>query len=362
VKILVLAVASAALGGFAALAHASEEHDYQDRPQDCAGCHATLEEDEGFELADGTFLSARVDEDSLTHSVHGSDLECTDCHRRMRGYPHEPVRALGEREYRLEMAQTCNRCHYDHFTHLLDSMHFEQIREENLDAPTCIDCHDNHAIQPPSEPRLAISDRCATCHDEIAETYAASIHGQSLAEGFEDAPVCTDCHGAHAIEGAKNETFHAGSYQICAKCHGDEEKMEAYELNTNVLRTYLDDFHGASNHIYTKVGYIPERPIATCGDCHGVHDVQRFEHKEDAVAIRERTTEMCQSCHEDADSSFAGAWLAHEDPSLQSSPFVWAVLWGYRLLIPLMVIALLTHILLHFWRAAVEHAQKGAQA
>lgn len=357
-------LAALLVAGLVGPAAASGEADnpYADRPQTCAGCHETLGPEDTFTLGNGTEISAHVDPEALGHSVHADDLGCTDCHRRMRGYPHEPIRAADEREFRLTMSQTCNRCHYEHFTRVVDSIHFEQLSNEEVEAPTCVDCHDNHEIEDPRQPRLAISDRCSSCHEETAETYATSVHGESLAKGSEDAPVCTDCHGAHEISDTKSDEFHAGSYQICANCHGDAEKMKEYDLNPNVLDTYLDDFHGVSNYLYTQVGHIPERPMATCGDCHGVHDVQRFDDEGDRGAVRERVATMCQSCHEDANSSFAGAWMSHEDPSLSSSPLVWAVLWGYRILIPVMIVGLLLHIFLHFWRAAVEHAQKGARS
>lgn len=358
VGLLILLIAPHAL---AAEEPVAPDNPYADRPQTCKGCHATLGPDDALKLADGTEISVYVEADAIGHSVHADELTCTDCHRTMSKYPHEPVQAETDRQYRLDMAQTCNQCHYDYFTHMLDSMHFQQIREEKLEAPTCVDCHGNHDIKDPSEPRQAISDQCAECHEEVAETYAASIHGESLAKGTEHAPTCTDCHGAHAIAPAKNVEFHAGSYTICANCHGDPEKMADVGLSPNVLDTYMDDFHGMSNLIYTEVGHIPERPMATCGDCHGVHDVQKLAEGEEESVARERVAEMCNECHEGSTEAFAGAWMGHEDPSLFGSPLVWLVMWGYRILIPVMILGLLVHIFMHFYRAAVESVEEEAK-
>jgi len=336
-----------------------ETSSYEDRPQTCRGCHATLGPEDQVQLEDGTELPTYVGTNAIDHSVHADDLDCIDCHRAMRGYPHEPIRVPTERAYRHEMSKNCNGCHFELFDRLRDSMHFQQVREDNLDAATCVDCHGHHEVESPAEPRDEVSRRCAQCHEEVAEVYADSIHGESLSDGSAHSPVCTDCHGAHAIQPSKNQKFHAGSYQICANCHGDPDIMAIYEINPNVIDTYLDDFHGVSNYLYTKVGHVPERPIATCGDCHGVHDVREIGTEGGSEFLREHVAAMCEECHEGAGTSFAGAWMGHEDPSLQGSPLVWVVMWGYRILIPVMVIALLIHIFMHFYRAAVERARTG---
>lgn len=338
-----------------------EDHAYADRPQSCRGCHATLGPEDAIKLTDGSTISVYVDPDTVEHSIHGNELSCTDCHRTMRDYPHEPVAIPNRKQYRLQMAQTCNQCHYDYFSEVMESVHFQKIAGDDLNAPTCVDCHGSHDVQDASEPRLAINEKCAECHAETAETYANSVHGKALAKEAEYAPTCTDCHGAHAIEEASKGEFQMGSYQICATCHGDAEKMAEYDLSTNVLDTYLDDFHGMSNLISVKVGHVPAQPVATCGDCHGVHDVEKLTAEEGTEVARERVADMCRDCHEGATDSFAGAWMGHEDPSLSGSPLVWIVLWGYRILIPVMIIGLLIHIFMHFWRAAVESVRRSSK-
>lgn len=338
----------------AAQAQPVDDDPYADRPRTCEGCHALAQHDT-FELRDGTRVSAYVDPATHAGSRHGrggADMACTDCHRRINKYPHDPVRAKTRHDYRVQQSLTCYRCHFRHFTHFLDSVHFAQIQEGNEDAPSCVDCHSAHSIRDTeSEPRLTISKTCGRCHEKVAKAYAASVHGRAADEGDPDVPVCTDCHGTHEVRATKNRAFHAGSYLVCARCHGDAERMRQHDLTADVLDTYLDDFHGSSNQLFIEVGYVPAQPVATCADCHGHHDVQAIHGKSGARAARKRVSQMCARCHKGASASFADAWLSHSAPTFAATPLVWMVQWGYRILIPLMLLGLIIHIALHLYRA-----------
>jgi hypothetical protein len=231
----------------------------------------------------------------------------------------------------------------------MDGIHYRLFEEGNEDAPTCADCHGAHDIMDPSEPRTEVDKRCAKCHEEISAQYAKSVHGQALYEDNPDVPVCTDCHGSHDIADPRKADFHAASYQICAKCHGDEDRMEKYGLNPNVVDTYLDDFHGRSNAMYAAGEGDPGRPMATCTDCHGIHDIPSFK-ETDASVVRARVLEVCKQCHEQVPEGFQDAWLSHYTPTLASAPLVWGVTWFYRIAIPFILLGLVLHILLHLWR------------
>jgi hypothetical protein len=64
---------------------------------------------------------------------------------------------------------------------------------------TCIDCHQDLADADfPHAESLAPVD-CAFCHDDVAEIYRQSLHGQAASRGEKLAPRCWDCHGAHDI-------------------------------------------------------------------------------------------------------------------------------------------------------------------
>ena len=79
-------------------------------------------------------------------------------------------------------------------------------------------------------------------------------HGVALAAGNAQAPVCTDCHSAHAIQRADIASWKVDSVRECGTCHLDK------------IRTYRDTFHGQ----VTSLGFVR---TAKCSDCHGAHEV-----------------------------------------------------------------------------------------
>jgi len=315
---------------------------------DCLECHGENEDDE-LVLPDGK-LKVEVPKKTWDASVHAGEIGCTDCHNAISDYPHPDVEAKTVREYKLAQADTCKRCHYAQYTHVADSIHFRLLEEGKPGAPSCVDCHGAHDIAVPGEPRVAVDQRCAPCHAEISDAYRRSVHGKALLEESDpDVPVCTDCHSAHRIKDSRKADFHAASFQICAKCHSDAERMERHGLNPDVVDSYLDDFHGASNALYTKGLGRPDRKLATCTDCHGIHDIPSLK-QADKAAVRERVLKTCQSCHEQVPDGFQDAWLSHYPATLESAPLVWLVKWFYRIVIPLISLGLVLHILLHLWR------------
>ncbi len=323
---------------------------------DCLMCHSDMA-GEYLDFPDESRLELYVDEETWRASVHAPEMSCDGCHRDIDDYPH-PIRTEDSvQSYQLELAATCNRCHYAYYTRFLDGIHYLQFQIGNMDAPTCVSCHGAHDTRVDEVERAWIDQRCGECHSEIADTYRASVHGAALNEERNpDVPACTECHGAHQIQDPTRPQFHAGSHEVCAQCHADEELMAEYGLNPWVVDTYLDDFHGASNRVYTRSGTVPDEALATCTDCHGVHDIQSFSDGA-AADVRERLTARCQACHEDASIDFSDAWLSHYPPTWDSAPLVWAVKWVYAILIPLMITALVLHILLHLFRLGMTRKE-----
>jgi hypothetical protein len=318
--------------------------------ESCLECHADMFDDDVVLLDDGSELPVLVDEDAWRGSVHAAELGCRDCHQGITKYPHPDLEQGSARTYQLAAAESCNKCHYAYYTRALDGIHYARLEAGHLDAPTCVDCHGAHAVVAPDTPRTAIDRRCARCHEDVAQTYRASVHGLALVNGDPDVPTCTDCHGAHAIRDPRGEAFHVSSHEICAQCHADEDRMRRHGLNPNVIQTYLSDFHGVSNQLYAAGGGLPDQPMASCVDCHGVHDIQPFDDGTGEAAVRERVEVVCARCHQDTPVGFGNAWMRHYEPTFRSAPLVAMVTWAYRILIPLIACGLISHILLHLWR------------
>lgn len=329
-----------------------------DRDHACLDCHG--EDGDTVSFADGSERSVFVDPATYRASVHAGRIGCTGCHRTVRDHPHPAVSAGSSRAYTLDQAGSCRRCHYAYFTRVKDSSHHRLLQKGRTDAPTCVDCHGAHGMTDP-KPRGAMDAACQRCHAKLFDAYRTSVHGKGLPIGEQggtrsaDLPGCTDCHGAHAIADPKQPDVRAASYQICANCHGDEKRMARHGLSTRVLTTYLQDFHGASNRLYAMGAGTPETPIATCADCHGIHDVKSSRPQPGQAAAstddaRRRVVTSCRKCHEEVPDGFADAWLSHHEPSLQRTPLVWGVKVAYSVLIPFILLGLVVHILLHLWR------------
>lgn len=338
-------------GGSAQGTGADDEGAVSDEPGPaCLDCHDNP--GLGIDFASGERLPLYVDGQVFQESVHGGRLSCDACHPSQTTYPHPPLRVENHRDYVLGYYQVCGRCHFDNYAKTLDSVHYDVLAEGRKEAPTCADCHGSHDVTPPDEPRSRIAERCSTCHESVYEEYSESVHGGALlGEDNPDVPVCTDCHGVHEIENPEQPAFRLGSVDICAQCHSDEERMSKYGISTNVLKTYLDDFHGKTFTFYERESSQVWLETPVCTDCHGVHDIVQVE-SPDSPVLKANLLSTCQRCHPDAGPNFPSAWLSHYEPTLSRAPLVFAVRWFYRLLIPFIIGGLMLHITLDVWRLA----------
>jgi cytochrome b subunit of formate dehydrogenase len=143
------------------------------------------------------------------------------------------------------------------------------VHSRTQDAASCNDCHGTHAIFSAADPRSMVNHQrvpatCGQCHEEITETFNASVHGEASTHGVREAPVCTDCHGEHRILSPL-----------------------AYE----------DSFHGLA----MRSG---RATVANCASCHGVHDILPSSDPESHIH-QSRLAETCGQCHPGAGTRFA---------------------------------------------------------
>ncbi len=320
-------------------------------PARCLACHANPIT---AALPSGEVMSFLVDPQDFVRSVHADKLTCTDCHRDIRRMPH-PRRAFATRRgYTLALYEACKGCHFANYTKTLDSVHFTIFSRGDPRAPVCVDCHGAHAVARPDHPRSRISQTCARCHRDIYAAYETSVHGKALAaEGNPDVPTCTDCHRSHSVEDPRTAGFRLRTPELCATCHGNRALMANYGLSTAVLETYVQDFHGMTARLERLEGGDPAVFTAVCTDCHGVHDI-RSAKDPTASVIRANLAATCRRCHPGATENFPAAWLSHYEPSWRRTPLVYAVKVFYWIFIPFTVGGLLVHIGLHLWRVAIN--------
>ena len=319
----------------------------------CLSCHAYALT---MAFRNSETISLTIDRSLLENSAHGK-LGCSDCHYGFSSEDHPRRNFRTRREYGLAASENCRRCHFDKYTKTMESIHYSVLSQGNLKAPVCTDCHGSHSISRGSRERTLTTKRCQRCHPDIYEIYAKSVHGNALFnEKNQDVPVCIDCHKAHDIRNPLTLEYHERIPEMCGNCHANKAIAGKYGLSTDVVKTYLTDFHGVTLSLYRKQRealYKPARPIAVCTDCHGTHNIGSTRGTEAAI-LKINLAKRCRQCHKDATKNFPDAWLSHYEPNIRSAPLVFLVNLLYKIFIPIMVIGLFLQILLHIWRYAID--------
>jgi hypothetical protein len=311
----------------------------------CLACHS--KPGQSYTLPNGEVLSISVDPSVYDESTH-ANLACQVCHTNISGFPHPKNVAQDTRGYTLQYKDTCKQCHADQSKQLADSVHTQLLNEGNRNAPVCSDCHNAHSqpkIQtdangnPASVEHSAIAKICARCHNAIYDQYVNSVHGSGIAANKNpDVPSCTDCHGVHIIQGPDSPGFRINSpTQVCGKCHTDAQKMAKYGISTQVMNTYVADFHGTTVTLFEKTDPEAATNKPVCYDCHGVHNIVRVDDPTQGIALKQNMLKACQRCHPDATTNFPDAWLSHYIPSPTKYPVVYFVNLFYVILIPTVI-------------------------
>ena len=322
----------------------------------CQSCH---QHHLSMKFRNGEKMSLQVDISLLESSAHNK-LRCSDCHYGYSSEEHPEKHFRSRRDYIIASSESCRRCHFDNYTKTLDSVHHAILSQGNLNAPVCNDCHGSHQIAYIShgvKGGLVTTQRCKRCHETVYETYAKSVHGSALInEQNQDVPICIDCHTAHDIQDPLTLAYHEKIPQMCGNCHANPAIVAKYGLSTDVVKTYLADFHGVTLGFYKKQReelYKPARPIAVCNDCHGTHNIVSTV-SADPASVKKNLVRRCQKCHKDATDNFPNAWLFHYKPSLTKFPMIFIVNGVYKIFLPIMWAGLILQVLLHIWRYAVN--------
>lgn len=326
---------------------------YKSEEERCLKCH---EKEFNVEFRNGETLSLKVEMLQLEASVHRK-LSCSDCHFGFSHKQHPQRNFRSRRDFFIASSENCRRCHFDKYTKSMESIHYAKLSEGNLNAPVCSDCHGSHTIEHFGSNKTLIAQRCGRCHPQIFDIYAKSVHGNALFDAHnQDVPVCIDCHTAHNIENPLSTDYRERIPDLCSNCHANKTLMGKYGLSTDVLKSYLSDFHGVTLSFYKKQREKSDKPsrlIAVCTDCHGTHSIISTRNTDPSV-VKTNLAKRCQTCHKDAAGNFPDAWLSHYEPTLASAPMVFMVSLMYKIFTPVLAIGIILQILLHIWRYTVN--------
>ncbi|MGD0902531.1 MAG: cytochrome c3 family protein [Terracidiphilus sp.] len=344
---------------------------------DCLACHADPS------LQDASGRSVGVDAPKFHSSIHGS-LQCSDCHTAIKDYPHPdkitPVQcdtchadeAAGlvgsvhasraehpctschgdahsifpksdpkSAVYPLNIPRTCGACHGNAsmaerhglnnvYPLYLDSIHgFALSKEGLLVAANCQSCHGSHHILSHKDPqsptyKANVPKTCGNCHAGITAEYMGGVHGKALLAGKLDAPVCSDCHTAHAIEQPTATAFRIQSTPVCGNCHKDK------------FSTYRDTFH---SQLSSLGGYVE---TALCWDCHKAHEILPESDPRSSIN-KANLVATCGRCHTSANRSFVQYQPHANARNRKLNPGLYFV----RLFMNLLLASVLTFFMIH---------------
>ncbi|MDH3346051.1 MAG: cytochrome c3 family protein [Kiritimatiellaceae bacterium] len=284
----------------------------------CTSCHSDIKEAEHDTPLKKVDCSECHDIESEVYlqSSHGQALQkgreqaatCKDCH----GDAHHivPVKDPSSPVNHKNISNTCAHCHGNveemkkFKLHQLkpihsyeNSVHGIANKNDDSSAATCTDCHGSHNLRKSTDPESKlywknIPDTCGRCHENIAETYARSVHGEAVAEGIKDAPTCTDCHGEHTISAVSSSDSSVNASHIsatCAECHSAERIITKYRLPRFAVETYMESYHGLS----MRLGSVT---AANCSSCHGKHDILPSNDSRSSIHP-ENLQKTCSVCH-----------------------------------------------------------------
>lgn len=336
----------------------------------CTGCHGAHE----IEFVTGDAITFAKDKQATRcgkchenisldylHSSHAQAVHkgnefgpsCLDCHR----YP-DVVEAfdLPIAEHKVHLVELCLHCHVDEphvsgqtlygtpfVKAFKGSVHGKALYEGNADAPGCIDCHGSHYVSSSYDKESRVNqnkiiNQCSNCHIQEAEDYLHSIHAEVLAMGYQDAPVCTDCHGEHNIlrhtDPDSPVASMNSSQQVCGECHGSVKLTQRFGLESDRLSTYEESYHGLAS----RGGAVE---VVNCASCHGFHDIRKSDDPESWI-YPDNLAKTCGSCHEGANERFAVSKMHVSVSTKSSEPVLYWIatiyVFGIFLIIGLMLL------------------------
>ncbi len=365
---------------------------------ECLGCHSDPSTSKDV---NGKPVSVHVDPAKFGASIHGS-MGCNDCHGDIKGYPHEPLPAKVDcsschpdavaayatsrhAKTKNGRAATCISCHSGNAHSILpssdpksstshanipktcaschgqkfvmegsglstqsmfsyqQSVHGSAVAAGNQKAAVCTDCHNAHEVLGANEQassifRFNIPATCGKCHDGVSKIFMSSVHGQSVARGNSQAPVCTDCHGIHNIKAHIDPNSSVASQNIarttCGQCHGNVRLTSEFGLSSKRIQSYEDSYHGLAKRLGSD-------EAANCASCHGVHNILPQSDPRSTIHAT-NLAKTCGACHPGAGANFtAGRVHLEELPVSENQEFGTIVMrWVSLIYVPLIIVTL----------------------
>lgn len=305
---------------------------------DCAGCHGPGKS-LPYLAGDRFHKDAHAAYDTGWHARAAQSgrkaAACVDCHSAdgtlVSMLPKSDPRSTINR---ANVAATCGKCHGDEkimgqsgignrlLTAFNSSVHADAMANGNLNAATCVDCHNSHDIRPGNDPRSPINkfnipQTCGACHGNITTEFNQSVHGTSIGRGNSQSPSCTDCHGIHNINSLEKAKASLRT-NSCAKCHEGVRLTQEFGVAVGRVSSFEESYHGLAKRLGSDV-------VADCSSCHGVHNILPSSDPRSMIAPANRQ-QTCGQCHPGAAERFVSG-IVHLNAPLSRDPGSVGVRW-----------------------------------
>lgn len=273
------------------------------------------------ELCHADLLTEDTDRDKaseiiFSHGIHRGQFDCSACHDR---FPHKfgeidkpemqecfACHGLRHGPVGIIAYDTCDSCHRTARDRLRPAFHTaDWAREPHVqpslkelqtrcmmchDGPFCDDCHRAEYVRwEPEQPYLfdAGTVGCKQCHAQVSMVRFGPGGTSSYRVDGLDASVhrnltCIQCHVDFRWDDVRASTpvWNVNAGLACRDCHDHADQSKAYEASVHWQRIQSRDFDSA-----------------TCGSCHGGHDIQPLDTEAARKALTSAQVEMCARCH-----------------------------------------------------------------
>lgn len=291
----------------------------------CTPCHADYTETENptYVFSHGNHITYQCStcHPTFPHKPEGTQLpvmqECFNCH----GLRHGPQGVIA--------TGTCTDCHGEnqpampafHNSAAWPGEGHVQPAEERLTTQCsmchtekqCADCHAAEGVfwKAPEPMIYNAASGCLACHGSPNLIKASALGIRSFqVVGLEKSAhrdlACPQCHVDFSYGDVEAETnvwyINAGLSCGQTDCHGTDDAET--DVNEDVTTVYNASVHGT---LMTD----GDLTSATCGSCHGGHDIKRLNTEAAKRELQMAGQEMCMECHQDRwdnyDDSYHGA-------------------------------------------------------
>jgi len=265
----------------------------------CLICHGAMKGK--IQKERDVLVDLHVDGEKYLASVHGM-FNCTVCHKSFSVNPHQPARPGDVPSNVAALAEKLShRARIDPVAHAA----------------------------------------CIQCHGDMYKGWQNSVHGSNIIDKKKlDGPLCTDCHGSPHYITPKNTinspVNRKNVVKTCAKCHDRKDIAEKYNYHSYIVERYYKSFHG-KKHL---LGH-PNAP--TCVNCHGYHNVRKWDDPLSPVAWENRIV-TCGKCHEGATQKFVSS-VTHK-PIDKDNPIPYYVRIGLIVLMLSVFVFVVGHVFL----------------